>query len=285
VAKETCGTAAYRRVKISGQTHQAPLTRRQNSNIPRTSMLTPRCQPTRKIGNDPYGFCGGDCAPPPLRSLDKEVDQIRLPASLLVQVRPLNVLTASRWFGSTMLSTTSRPDTRIFSITSTRYLLYPRIQLSKGEETGTSTLVTGYRARPSAFFPEDLLVIEAKARGSRMSRKGVPLTSRERKSHSHHPNLEYIDLGAHGLPAARVASTRGDGDFHGNHRFGNNLGVCSPVSGISVSSITGPVGIGTGVTVVGWEGVCQLTLLACWCANGVLRSSSMSRSCSWPKVA
>ena len=176
VAKEPCGTAAYDRfdrpMEISGQTHQALLTRRQNNNVPRTSMLTPRCRPAKGLKRSLW-FLRGDCALPLLRSLDKEVDQIRLSASLLVQVQPLNILTALRWFGSTMLSTISRPDTRIFSIMSTRSLFYPQIQLSKGERTSTITLVTHYRARPSSLLPEDLPVTEAKARGTQMNKKGV----------------------------------------------------------------------------------------------------------------
>ena len=56
------------------------------------------------------------------------------------------------------------------------------------------------------------------------------------------------------------------------------------MSGVSVPSITDLVGVGISVVAINKDGVCRLMLLSRCGANGVFRSSSMSRSCSWPKV-
>ena len=68
--------------------------------------------------------------------------------------------------------------------------------------------------------------------------------------------------------------------------FEGSQGGCTPagiaISGISVSSITGPTGTGVDVGLVGTGcgGICQSMRLSCWGAKGVFRSSSTSRSCS-----
>ena len=101
--------------------------------------------------------------------MDKEAGQIRPSASLLVQVRPLNILTASRCFRNTMLLTTSQGTSRV----SILIPVLPSKFSSAGGEANVSTLVTGYRAKRPGPFPEDLLVIEVKARGTRVNKKGI----------------------------------------------------------------------------------------------------------------
>jgi len=91
---------------------------------------------------------------------------------LLVQVRFLDFLIASRWFGNAILLITSRPDTRTFSIASTPIpvLLWG---FHPAEKRWHEYLVTGHPTNHPYLFPEDPLVIEVKARGPWRSKKGV----------------------------------------------------------------------------------------------------------------